>query len=135
MIKRYRKYSLLFILCFIAGTKSLMSQKDAMAPKDFTFHWQKANGDQYEIPVENKLKIQIEQQKINRALMQILLKSLLKSKTFESFNPHNISLFPDEKNQVAKLDFTILDPSNKEQKYTYYFSFDSYGNVFDSIDN
>ena len=135
MINRYKKYSLLFILGFIVNTKFLMSQEVTITPRNFIFLWQKANGDQYEIPVENKLQLQIEQQKINRVLMQILLKSVLKSKAFESFYPQNISLLPDVKNQVAKLDFTIFENSDQEEKRTYFFSFDSYGNVFDRMDN
>jgi hypothetical protein len=43
-----------------------------IAPESFVFSWQKANGDEYEIPVENNLEIKIEQQRVNRALMQIL---------------------------------------------------------------
>ena len=76
-----------------------------MTPEFFIFSWQKANGDEYKIPVKNNLDINIEQQKVNRVLMQILLKSLIRSKDFEFFNPIGFTLIPDEKNMVAQLIF------------------------------
>jgi hypothetical protein len=105
-----------------------------LAPKNYLFSWQKANGDTYEIPVENNLKSTIELKRLDRALMQILLKSLLKSRDFESFTPEQVTLFSDVNNEVAKIVFTILDAAEKEQEIIYYFTFDKYGNVFDQID-
>jgi len=104
-----------------------------MAPKNFIFSWQKTNGDQYEIPVDNNLDVQMEQQRVNRALMQILLKSVLKSRDFDSFDPFHITLLPDEKNQIAILEFTKLNTSGETKKFTYYFTFDTFGNVFNQL--
>jgi|SRR5210317_1464081 len=109
-------------------------QEVQLAPKNYLFSWQKANGDTYEIPVENNLKSTIELKRLDRALMQILLKSLLKSRDFESFTPEQVTLFSDVNNEVAKIVFTILDAAEKEQEIIYYFTFDKYGNVFDQID-
>ncbi|MDB2328168.1 hypothetical protein N9V25_03855 [Flavobacteriaceae bacterium] len=109
-------------------------QEVQLAPKNYLFSWQKANGDTYEIPVENNLKSTIELKRLDRALMQILLKSLLKSRDFESFKPEQVNLFSDVNNEVAKIVFTILDAAEKEQEIIYYFTFDKYGNVFDQID-
>ena len=113
----------------------MASQETKVATKNFYISWQKANGDQYEIPVENNLKVKILKQRVNRALMQILLKSSAKSKDFETFDPYKITLLTDVDYQVAKVDFTILDNSNVEEKYTYYFSFDTDGNVFKQLYN
>jgi hypothetical protein len=104
-----------------------------MAPKNFIFSWQKANGDQYDIPVENNLDVQIEQQRVNRALMQILLKSVLKSRDFEGFDPLQVTLLPDEKNQIAIIEFSKLDNTGEKQQFTYYFTFDTFGNVFNQL--
>tara|TARA_B100000963_G_C22033128_1_gene412128 strand:+ start:177 stop:494 length:318 start_codon:yes stop_codon:yes gene_type:complete len=102
-----------------------------MTPKSFIFSWQKASGDKYEIPVKNNLEVEIEQQKINRVLMQILLKSSIKSKDFEFFNPSEFTLIQDEKNMIVKFVFTELDTSGETEKFTDYFFFDTYGNVLD----
>jgi hypothetical protein len=113
----------------------LASQETKVATKNFYISRQKANGDQYEIPLENNLKVKILKKRVNRALMQILLKSSAKSKDFETFDPYKITLLTDVDYQVAKVDFTILDNSNGEEKYTYYFSFDTDGNVFKQLYN
>ena len=86
------------------------------------------------IPVKNNLDVKIEKQKISRVLMQILLKSIIKSRDFQAFNPLQITLIPDKKNNIVILDFTKLDNSGAKQKLTYYFAFDTYGNVFDQLD-
>ena len=109
----------------------MFSQDVVMTPKSFVFSWQKASGDKYEIPVKNNLEVEIEQQKINRVLMQILLKSSIKSKDFEFFNPFQFTLIQDEKNMIAKFVFTELDTSGETEKFTDYFFFDTYGNVLD----
>ncbi|MDG1251728.1 MAG: hypothetical protein P8N55_06465 [Flavobacteriaceae bacterium] len=131
----YLKYYLIIFLGIVFPFNSLASQETKVATKNFYISWQKANGDQYEIPVENNLKVKILKQRVNRALMQILLKSSAKSKDFETFDPYKITLLTDVDYQVAKVDFTILDNSNGEEKYTYYFSFDTDGNVFKQLYN
>ena len=102
-----------------------------MTPEFFIFSWQKANGDEYKIPVKNNLDINIEQQKVNRVLMQILLKSLIRSKDFEFFNPIGFTLIPDEKNMVAQLIFNKLLANGETEEFTDYFVFDTYGNILE----
>ena len=131
----YLKYCLLVFSGIFFFSTVLFSQQANLAPQNFVFSWQKANGDQYEIPVENNLEIQIEQQRVNRALMQILLKSVLKSRDFEAFEPLQFSLYPRAKDQIAKLEFTILGKETQVQELTYYFRFDAYGNVFNQLEN
>lgn len=132
---KYLKYSLTFFLGIVFPFNSLASQETKVATKNFYISWQKANGDQYEIPVENNLKVKILNQRVNRALMQILLKCSVKSKDFETFDPSKITLLTDVDYQIAKVDFTILDKSDGEETYTYYFSFDTDGNVFKQLYN
>lgn len=131
----YLKYYLIIFLGIVFPFNSLASQETKVATKNFFISWQKANGDQYEIPVENNLKVKILKQRVNRALMQILLKSSVRSKDFETFDPSKITLLTDVDYQVAKVDFTILDKSDEEEKHTYYFSFDTDGNVFKQLYN
>ena len=135
MINMYLKYCFLFLLGIILNSNFIFSQEVMMAPKNFDFSWQKANGDEYEIPVENNLEIKIEQQRVNRALMQILLKSILKSRDFEAFDPLHFVLYADGNDQIAKLEFTTLGSSGKEQEFTYYFRLDTYGNVFNQLED
>ena len=134
MIARYFRFYYLVVFCVFLNTAFLFSQEESVTDKDFNFSWQKANGDQYEIPVKNNLDLKIEKQKISRVLMQILLKSIIKSRDFQAFKPLQITLIPDKKNNIVILDFTKLDNSGEKQKLTYYFAFDTYGNVFDQID-
>lgn len=131
----YRKYSFFIFFGLVLNSAILAAQEVKMAPKEFIFTWQKANGDQYEIPVTNNLKVAIAQQRVNRALMQILLKSVLKSRDFESFTPLYFTLRPDTQNQVAEFEFSLLGGEGESQEYTYYFRFDVYGNVFTQLDN
>jgi|TARA_B110000259_G_C13982667_1_gene389217 hypothetical protein len=131
----YFKYYLIFFLGIVVPLNSLASQETKVTPKSFFVSWQKANGDQYEIPVENNLKVKILQQRVNRALMQILLKSSLMSRDFETFDPIQITLLTDVDYQIAKVDFTILSNLDEEEKHTYYFSFDTDGNVFKQLYN
>lgn len=133
MMENSIKFCALFVLGFLINTSLLYSQEVTMAPKNFIFSWQKANGDQYDIPVENNLDVQIEQQRVNRALMQILLKSVLKSRDFEGFDPLQVTLLPDEKNQIAIIEFSKLDNTGEKQQFTYYFTFDTFGNVFNQL--
>ena len=134
MITRYFRFYYLVVFAMFLNTSFLFSQEEIVSDEDFIFSWQKANGDQYEIPVKNNLDEKIEKQKISRVLMQILLKSIIKSRDFQAFNPVQITLIPDKKNNIAILDFTKLDNSGEKQKLTYYFTFDTYGNVFDQLD-
>ena len=131
----YLKYYLIILLSIVFPFNSLASQETKVATKNFFISWQKANGDQYEIPVENNLKVKILKQRVNRALMQILLKSSVRSNDFETFDPSKITLLTDVDYQIAKVDFTILDKSDEEEKHTYYFSFDTDGNVFKQLYN
>tara|TARA_B110000003_G_scaffold249024_1_gene261067 strand:+ start:864 stop:1274 length:411 start_codon:yes stop_codon:yes gene_type:complete len=135
IINTFLKYYLIFFLGIVFPFNSLSSQETKVATKNFFISWQKANGDQYEIPVENNLKVKILKQRVNRALMQILLKTSVKSKDFETFDPSKITLLTDVDYQIAKVDFTILDKSDEEEKHTYYFSFDTDGNVFKQLYN
>ena len=134
MITRYFRFYYLVVFAMFLNTSFLFSQEEIVSDENFIFSWQKANGDQYEIPVKNNLDEKIEKQKISRVLMQILLKSIIKSRDFQAFNPVQITLIPDKKNNIAILDFTKLDNSGEKQKLTYYFAFDTYGNVFDQLD-
>ena len=134
MIARYFRFYYLVVFCIFLNTAFLFSQEESVTDKYFNFSWQKANGDQYEIPVKNNLDVKIEKQKISRVLMQILLKSIIKSRDFQAFNPLQITLIPDKKNNIVILDFTKLDNFGEKQKLTYYFAFDTYGNVFDQLD-
>ena len=131
MIKSYFKFYLLFSFITLINITSLFSQDLIMTPKSFVFSWKKVNGDKYEIQVKNNLEVEIEQQKINRVLMQILLKSSIKSKDFEFFNPIEFNLIQDEKNMIAMFVYTELDTSGETEKFTDYFFFDTYGNVLD----
>lgn len=131
----YRIYSVFIFFGLLLNTTILAAQEVKMAPKEFIFTWQKANGDQYEIPVTNNLKVAIAQQRVNRALMQMLLKSVLKSRDFESFTPLYFTLRSDTHDLVAEFEFSLLGGEEKPQEYTYYFRFDDYGNVFNQLDN
>ena len=83
----YLKYYLIIFLGIVLPFNSLASQETKVATKNFYISWQKANGDQYEIPVENNLKVKILKKRVNRALMQILLKSSAKVKTLKLLIP------------------------------------------------
>ena len=133
MMNNSINFCALFVLGFLINTSLLYSQEVIMAPKNFIFSWHKANGDQYDIPVENNLDVQIEQQRVNRALMQILLKSIIKSRDFEGFDPLQVTLLPDEKYQIAIIEFSKLDNIGETQKFTYYFTFYTFGNVFNQL--
>ena len=63
--------------------------------------------------------------------MQILLKSSIKSKDFEFFNPFQFTLIPDEKNMVAQLIFNKVLANGETEEFTDYFVFDTYGNILD----
>lgn len=121
--------------CFIFYFFTLMSLLgQALAPNEYDFQWQKANGDRFEIEVENNLSKQVVQKRLDRVCMQILLKAMLKSNSFETFIPEKIALFEDRVYNVAELSFTFIDRQDEVQKRIYYYSFDYYGNVFKQIE-
>ena len=105
-----------------------------LAPKVYNFQWQKANGDSYEIEVKNNLSKQVEKKRLDRACMQILLKAMLKSKSFETFIPEKVVLYEDNINNVAELSFTFIDRQDEMQNRIYYYSFDYYGNVYKQVE-
>ena len=135
MFKVQMKYSLPILFSLFLTTNLIGSQKTLIIQDQYIFNWQKANGDAYEIPVENNLEIKIEKQRINRALMQILLKALINSRDFEGFTPIEIALYTDDEDQIAKLDFSVLDAEGNAKQFTDYFRFDEYGNVFNQLFN
>ena len=126
---------LFFVLIFLMVSLSFLSAQETqkMAPTNYSFEWMKANGDEYEILVENNLENEMIQKLLERVYMQILLKSLMSSRNFETFNPEKFTLYSDGKSNVSKLDFSFLDDQNEEQKRTHYYLFDYSGNVFNQI--
>ncbi len=123
------RYCLIFYLFSLI---SLLGQ--TLSSKEYNFQWQKANGDSFEIEIKNNLSKQVEQKRLDRACMQILLKAMLKSKSFETFIPEKIVLYEDSVNNVAELSFTFIDRQNEVQNRIYYYSFDYYGNVYKQIE-
>ena len=123
------RYCLIFYLFSLI---SLLGQ--TLSSKEYNFQWQKANGDSFEIEIKNNLSKQVEQKRLDRACMQILLKAMLKSKSFETFIPDKIFLCEDSVNNVAELSFTFIDRQNEVQNRIYYYSFDYYGNVYKQIE-
>ena len=124
-----------FVLIFFMVSLSFLSAQETqkMAPTNYSFEWMKANGDEYEILVENNLENEMIQKLLERVYMQILLKSLMSSRNFETFNPEKFTLYSDGKSNISKLDFSFLDDQNEEQKRTHYYLFDYSGNVFNQI--
>ena len=123
------RYCLIFYLFSLI---SLLGQ--TLSSKEYNFQWQKANGDSFEIEIKNNLSKQVEQKRLDRACMQILLKAMLKSNSFETFIPEKIVLYEDSVNNVAELSFTFIDRQNEMQNRIYYYSFDYYGNVYKQIE-
>ncbi len=123
------RYCLIFYLFSLI---SLLGQ--TLSSKEYNFQWQKANGDSFEIEIKNNLSKQVEQKRLDRACMQILLKAMLKSNSFETFIPEKIVLYEDSVNNVAELSFTFIDRQNEVQNRIYYYSFDYYGNVYKQIE-
>ena len=124
-----------FVLIFFMVSLSFLSAQETqkMAPTNYSFEWMKANGDEYEILVENNLENEMIQKLLERVYMQILLKSLMSSRNIETFNPEKFTLYSDGKSNISKLDFSFLDDQNEEQKRTHYYLFDYSGNVFNQI--
>ena len=123
------RYCLIF---YLFNLISLLGQ--TLSPKEYNFQWQKANGDSFEIELKNNLSKQVEQKRMDRVCMQILLKAMLKSNSFETFIPEKIVLYEDSVNNVAELSFTFIDRQNEMQNRIYYYSFDYYGNVYKQIE-
>ena len=57
MIARYFRFYYLIVFGMFLNTVFLFSQEEIVTNEDFIFSWQKANGDQYEIPVKNNLDV------------------------------------------------------------------------------
>jgi hypothetical protein len=131
---QYKSYGLglLFFLSSLTITRGQEPSK--MALETYFFEWIKANGDEYEIPIENNLDKEIFKNRLDRVFMQVLLKAVLKSRNFETFIPEKVSLFSDENNNVLKLDFSFIDARNENQKKTHYYKFDYNGNLFNQIE-
>ena len=123
------RYCLIFYLFSLI---SLLGQ--TLSSKEYNFQWQKANGDSFEIEIKNNLSKQVEQKRLDRACMQILLKAMLKSNSFETFIPEKIVLYEDSVNNVAELSFTFIDRQDEVQNRIHYYSFDYYGNVYKQIE-
>ena len=124
-----RKFCFIFY-CFCIT----LSWSQEMATREYQFNWQKANGDQYDIGVKNNLTQPVEQKRLDRACMQILLKAMLKSRDFESFVPEQFILNEDIEYNVAQLDFSYIDRNNEKQSRTFFYRFDYFGNVFNQIE-
>ena len=129
----YKKFCFALFFSFALNSSFAQENEALVVPKTYIFSWQKANGDTFEIPVENNLKTAMLVKRLDRALMQIMLKSLLNSRDFETFTPEKVTLFSDTDYEVAKIDFTILGGEEELIEKTYYFSFGEYGNVFNQL--
>ncbi len=99
-------------------------------PKMYTYEWQKANGDTFDVLIENHLTDQIQLKTVERLCLLALLKSVMKSGAFESFTPSKMDIFPDQKVNVLKLEFAFLNSDGEKQDQIHYFSFDEQGNLY-----
>ena len=124
---------ILFFQIGYAQVKSLEISPETV-PEKYTFQWNKANGDMYNILVENHLQAPIKPKILARTFMQILLKATLKSKAFETFTPQRFSLYNDGNVLIASLRFSFLDQNDKDQEELLYYRFDVYGNVFNVLE-
>lgn len=123
------------VICFIFCCFCIsIAWSQELAPKEYYFNWQKANGDQYDIAIKNELSQPVALKRLDRACMQILLKAMLKSRDFESFVPERFILNEDTEYNVARLDFSYLDRNNEKQRRTFFYQFDYFGNVFNQIE-
>src|SRR6056300_964339 len=102
-----------------------------LMPKMYTYEWQKANGDTFDVLIENHLTDQIQLKTVERLCLLALLKSVMKSGAFESFTPSKMDIFPDQKVNVLKLEFAFLNSDGEKQDQIHYFSFDEQGNLYD----
>lgn len=120
---------LTFFCCFIYMVNAQSAAK--LMPKMYTYEWQKANGDTYDVLIENHLTDQIQLKTVERLCLLALLKSVMKSGAFESFTPSKMDIFPDQKVNVLKLEFAFLNSDGEKQDQIHYFSFDEQGNLYD----
>ena len=120
---------LTFYCCFIYMVNAQSAAK--LMPKMYTYEWQKANGDTYDVLIENHLTDQIQLKTVERLCLLALLKSVMKSGAFESFTPSKMDIFPDQKVNVLKLEFAFLNSDGEKQDQIHYFSFDEQGNLYD----
>ena len=120
---------LTFFCCFIYMVNAQSAAK--LMPKMYTYEWQKANGDTFDVLIENHLTDQIQLKTVERLCLLALLKSVMKSGAFESFTPSKMDIFPDQKVNVLKLEFAFLNSDGEKQDQIHYFSFDEQGNLYD----
>lgn len=120
---------LTFYCCFIYMVNAQSAAK--LMPKMYTYEWQKANGDTFDVLIENHLTDQIQLKTVERLCLLALLKSVMKSGAFESFTPSKMDIFPDQKVNVLKLEFAFLNSDGEKQDQIHYFSFDEQGNLYD----
>ena len=124
----------IFLCLIFHWSTSVTAQNEVQkAPEKYEFEWHKANGDLFGISVENRISPSFRQKVLDRVCMQILLKSMLHSKTFEDFTPLKFVFHSDLNYHVAFLSYTVLDHEGKENTQSEYYSFDDYGNVMDRI--
>ena len=98
----------IFIGLVILWSSTLFGQHEVQrAPEKYEFEWHKANGDLFGISVENRISPALRQKVLDRVCMQILLKSMLHSKTFEGFTSLTFVFHKDLNYNVAILSFTI----------------------------
>ncbi|MDG1912407.1 MAG: hypothetical protein P8I42_06235 [Flavobacteriaceae bacterium] len=98
----------IFIGLVILWSSTLFGQHEVQrAPEKHEFEWHKANGDLFGISVENRISPALRQKVLDRVCMQILLKSMLHSKTFEDFTSLTFVFHKDLNYNVAILSFTI----------------------------
>ena len=129
VVKCRNSVYLFFFCCFIHVVNAQSVEK--LMPKIYTYEWQKANGDTFDVLIENHLTDQIQLKTVERLCLLALLKSVIKSGAFESYSPSKMDLLPDQKVNVLKLEFTILNSDEEKQDQIHYFSFDALGNVYD----
>lgn len=120
---------LTFFCCFIYMVNAQSAAK--LMPKMYTYEWQKANGDTFDVLIENHLTDEIQLKTVERLCLLALLKSVMKSGAFESFTPSKMDIFPDQKVNVLKLEFAFLNSDGEKQDQIHYFSFDEQGNLYD----
>ena len=129
VVKCRNSVYLSFFCCVIHVVNAQSVEK--LMPRIYTYEWQKANGDTFDVLIENHLTDQIQLKTVERICLLALLKSVIKSGAFESYSPSKIDLLPDQKVNVLKLEFTILNSDEEKQDQIHYFSFDALGNVYD----
>lgn len=128
--KQFFKKNVYFFICLCSFCFLNAQAKVESGKKTFIYEWLKANGDTYSILIENELETPLEFQIIEKTCLQILLRTMLKSKNFEDFTPVKIKLNTDEKMNLARLYYATLNRDGAKEEAIEFFSFDQYGNVF-----